>query len=251
MSRLRNKLLEISKNTKLNESNKSNLSTRQIYKQTINQLENTIYTDTFNNDNEKLILHFTITTSRDPSSFLITFTKHIANLLNIKYQKRGKATLSELSILNVIVVEEVKGKINNLIISSQNGSFYFNISNMKLNRNNARFGKIDLVTHNLLSQQEAVPRHKKDVAFNKLHSTLSRMFPKKEEDGRKKKFNKKPKTRKLGFMRTESSDLVTFLCMENNEFLTSFDMKMYKCVSGNIDFEGEEIWKSREFLNSA
>lgn len=253
MSRLRKQLIEISKNTKIYEKNYTNLTTKELKMKSINNLETQLYTEII----EETVLEFELTTSRDPSSFLITFTKHLSNLLNLKFIKRGKQTLKDLSIKNVIIIGEVKGRINNIVISTPSLSFFFSIFNMKINRNNLRFGKIDLITHNLkydsYNKEESIIS-KEDTAFNMLYNILQRMFPsnnKLNKEGRKKVYKKGIiKTRKIGFLRADKCDFIRFYSFENNEFLSVFDMKLYKCMKGNIEYEGEEIWKSREFINN-
>lgn len=254
MSSLRKKLIQIQKDTETEIINSANLSTENLQTNLLNKLESQL----FSNKSFKQIEmpNFIITTSRNPSSFLITFSKHLANLFNLKFTQRGRKTLENLSEEDTILIQENKGKISSIIFALKDGpSFFFNLINLKLNRNNQRMSRINLITHKLAqydnneNEEEISKGDKKTEAFSLFEDVLSKIFWRKEDNKRKKKFknSKKQKARNLGFLKNEN-DLISFFCYEGNEFLTSFDLKMYKVMKGNLDFEGEEIFKSREFI---
>ncbi|WUR03351.1 U3 small nucleolar ribonucleoprotein IMP4 [Vairimorpha necatrix] len=99
----------------------------------------------YENDEEETIPYpkILVTTSKNPSSKLLEFTKHISLIFNGIFQMRGQSTKEEISDMmfksgftSLIMIHENKGTPSSLIISNfpYGNTFKFSISNYTICR---------------------------------------------------------------------------------------------------------------------
>lgn len=182
-------------------------------------------------------LNVYVTTSRDPSSRLKQFAKHLSLILNASSVTRGSMTIKELAEQNfdvLVMVGESHGQANSLILTyfPYGPTFYFSLHNVRLLSRTKPFStKALLILENFGT----------DIGL-KLKQNLSYMFPSVEKGKRVVVFHNK-------------DDIIRFrhYFLEHNpeEDTIRFDMKLYKVMKGSLEFEGDPEWELRAFINTA
>lgn len=180
------------------------------------------------------------TTSRDPSSKLRQFVKHLCLIFNGTSISRGNMTIKELCEQNfdiLVIIGESKGVANSLILTffPYGPTFHFSLHNVKLERReNSIKRDVNLILENFTSQTGILVK-----------DYLSVLFPSSVSDV--------PAKRTLVFYNRD--DLIRMRHFFNEQKIQndtiSFDMKLYKINKGSLQFEGESLFNLHTFINTA
>ncbi|KRH95248.1 U3 small nucleolar ribonucleoprotein (snoRNP) component [Pseudoloma neurophilia] len=187
-----------------------------------------------------------ITTSREPSSQLRQFVKHLSLIFNATLISRGGMTIQELSEQKfdvLMIVGESKGKASSLIITYMpyGPTFHFSLHNVKMDRREKSIKKnVNLILENFTTETGLMVKDYLSVLFPIFHDSS-------------KSGKVVPAKRSLVFINKD--DLIRFRHFFNEdriqEDVISFDMKLYRINRGSIEFEGEPIFSLNNFINTA
>jgi U3 small nucleolar ribonucleoprotein protein IMP4 len=185
-----------------------------------------------------------VTTSREPSSQLLAFVKHISVVINAEHFARGKMSEEELSdtahrhgYTHVILVHENKGRPSSMVISCYpyGPTLKFTIIDHFMTRRIAPFSpKVYFICDNLGSE----------VGL-KIKERLSLLFPKVND------------ARRIVSL-VNRNDIIAFrhFLIERGEALTlnkdfGMDLRLFEIRKGTFELDGELEWVYRPFINSA
>lgn len=203
-----------------------------LKKEALNLMDHVIFENKIRKEPKQLYL----TTSRDPSSKLRQFVKHLSLIFNGISISRGNMTIKELcdQKLNLIIIGETKGNASSLILTFPNGpTFYFSIHNLFFMRRERSIKRnLNLILENFNSE-----------IGNLVKNHFSLLFP----------FEKEGK-RNLIFINKDDLICVRHFFYEDNKLIKdniSFDMKLYKICKGTLEFEGDPIFSLKNFINTS
>lgn len=185
-----------------------------------------------------------ITTSRDPSSRLRQFVKHLSLIFNATSIGRGSMTIQDLSEQKfdvIMIVGEAKGNACSLIVSFMpyGPTFHFSLHNVKLDRREKSIKRdLNLILENFTTETGVMVK-----------DYLSVLFPSNNQTDEKEIVAK----RSLVFINKDDLIRVRHYFNEAKveEDKISFDMKLYRINRGSLEFEGDPIFSLSSFINTA
>lgn len=182
-----------------------------------------------------------VTTSRNPSSHLKSFSKHMALMFNGIHVMRGKMSENELSeyckrqeMTHLIVLRETKGNLSSMILCKypHGPTYHFSVFNVKYQRRQKPIGeKAYLVLDGMES----------DIG-KRLKENLSLCFPKTDDAGRLLALINKNGTIAFRHYLIEKRKL---------EKECEFDMNLFKVVNSTIETNGDVDFALKSFMNNA
>ncbi|EPR78728.1 BRIX domain protein [Spraguea lophii 42_110] len=209
-----------------------------------NLMEEIIYDTGITNDNILPRENIMVSTSRDPSSKLREFVKHVSLVFSGEYISRGSYSMKELIDICkgrgsncLILLNENRGVVNNMIITMLNygPTYYYNLVNVKYVRRKENVKqKCKLI----------VDGFKSEIGI-RVKNMLQSMF----------NCDADKENRIVVFC--NKNDIIKYReyivdgCNKMEKVESRFDMVLYKIVKGTVDDEGEEIYKIRRFINTA
>lgn len=185
-----------------------------------------------------------ITTSRDPSSKLRQFVKHLALVFNATPISRGNMTIKELSEQKfdiLMIIGEAKGNPSSLIMSYMpyGPTFHFSLHNVKLERREKSIKRdVNLILENFTTETGLMVK-----------DHLSVLFPTYNQNDQKHNLAK----RSLVFINKDDLIRVRHYFNEDKiqEDNIAFDMKLFRINRGSFEFEGDPIFSLSSFINTA